>query len=518
MLSLSYHCTRNLNLNDQQQIESMENINELEWEDFTIVNSNDDIDTNIGKLEALYEIGRNGDHYRAVHFETSFLYTTILILFITIVTLWSRERAAQARERARDALLNGTFFCTIDEVWKFYFKSFALHKSFVRNRNYRVKYDKRYENTVKQANEKRNNPADDSARSTASDGGNYDIFRQKQSGAHSAHLMPHSRDCSERWFPIVPLVLHTEWDLSSLKQGRGNKCTVKWEFMQKCIHGSKSQKYKVPNVGIKHFPTNRIRLLCQADFLDRSPCVIIVPILTVEQVRKWDGDAYKAIVLAGDWNGYDRSAQKRFDIKATEVYVGINASGGMTECGNFKDFLAEKSDLEKARYLLEQMILCVCKTFNNSPFAKTKPSKLDKQKFDLWKRAIDQISEGEAPVPISNGWNVNMKIRKVSFSNSSEDINPAPDPALLLAKAASNWLKRNQIEILPGCDDDGSTTSDESSYFDDSADSVTSFNEDANIQGLSSFLATEEKPCVEEVNIDVNRDNVDEPLSDNESL
>jgi hypothetical protein len=88
----------------------------------------------------------------------------------------------------------------------------------------------------------------------------------------------------------------------------------------------------------------------------------------------------------------------------------------------------------------------------------------------------------------------------------------------MLAKAASTWLKRNNIQILPGCDYDGSTNSDESSYFDDSADSVTSLNEDTNIQRLSHIFAIEEKPCIEEVIIDVNRDTVDEPLSDDEYL
>ena len=43
-------------------------------------------------------------------------------------------------------------------------------------------------------------------------------------------------------------------------------------------------------------------------------------------------------------------------------------------------------------------------------------------------------------------------VRKIAFSTSHDVNNPAPDPVLLLGKAASNWMKCQVLFLLPGCD------------------------------------------------------------------
>ena len=58
-----------------------------------------------------------------------------------------------------------------------------------------------------------------------------------------------------------------------------------------------------------------------------------------------------------------------------------------------------------------------------------------------------------------------INVRKISFtdrhdtnpdrrSNEDEKKNPAPDPALLLGKSTTNWLKLHELTILLGCDYD----------------------------------------------------------------
>ena len=59
-----------------------------------------------------------------------------------------------------------------------------------------------------------------------------------------------------------------------------------------------SNKKKAALVGIKHFPSNRIRLAGQALYLDQYHCVLIVPILDANGVKEWNGKGYDAIVLA----------------------------------------------------------------------------------------------------------------------------------------------------------------------------------------------------------------------------
>ena len=106
-----------------------------------------------------------------------------------------------------------------------------------------------------------------------------DIFGCQSYNASSAHLLPHSPICASHWFPIVRFVLFTGEQNDALGTDR------KWDFLQKCIHGTKPKNKiveEIDYVGIKHFPTNRIRLQGQANVFDKYPCVIIVP-----TVRAW---------------------------------------------------------------------------------------------------------------------------------------------------------------------------------------------------------------------------------------
>ena len=95
--------------------------------------------------------------------------------------------------------------------------------------------------------------------------------------------------------------------------------------------------------------------------------------------------------------------------------------------------------------------------------------------------------------------------------------NPAPDPVLLLARAASNYLKRHGNGILPVCVDD----EDDSENSDDSANYVISFHEEAKIRGWPQHVSKSDddsKLCIAEVGINVeDRDYVDtESLSEDE--
>ena len=222
--------------------------------------------------------------------------------------------------------------------------------------------------------------------------------------------------------------------------------------------------------------------------------------MTVEQVRLWNGGEYNAIVLAGDW--------KDADIEAAEVYCSINANRNV-DANSF----ADENECTMACELLQQMILSVCKTFKGNAHLHgnlKQCEKMDndgkyKKKYEEWNTVLEKISD-KAPVPISNFRN-GMKIRKISFSECTNMTNPAPDPLLLLAKAASNWLKRCQMDLLPGCGEDDSNSS----------DVVISIREEFKIRGWSHLLAAEKRPRIDLVDVDWNKDTVDEPLSDDES-
>jgi hypothetical protein len=81
----------------------------------------------------------------------------------------------------------------------------------------------------------------------------------------------------------------------------------------------------------------------------------------VEQVRTWSGQAYDAIVLAGDGDG----------IVAAEVYQGNGAKYGMIDKTTYEfnhALLANTREIEIARVQLEKGSLCVSKSFAENEY------------------------------------------------------------------------------------------------------------------------------------------------------
>jgi hypothetical protein len=204
---------------------------------------------------------------------------------------------------------------------------------------------------------------------------------------------------------------------------------------------------------------------------------VILPIMTVEQVRDWKGTRYDAIVLAGDWTDKNNSF-----IEAAEIYKVIRATDGMLNgAGEIRlHLLANEAEREMARATLEEMILSVTRSFlektNDLDETLAYLEKVDTvnrrtitENCDGIEQALAKLQQsGQVLVPrnptptdpSSTSTITDLKVRKISFSAATDiNNNPAPDPILLLAKAVSNMLKRQELKLLPDCGD-GSTCSD----------------------------------------------------------
>jgi hypothetical protein len=240
---------------------------------------------------------------------------------------------------------------------------------------------------------------------------------------------------------------------------------------------------RLDRVGIKHFRTNRIRLENQANYLDTDPCVVIVPILSDDEVANWNGAGYSAIVLAG---AGVQPTSGRNKIKASYVYKMIGASEG----GQYGDYLATSNDVNVATELLQLAVLSIaksCRTMYKNGEENLKMEVAEKKSTQTAYNDITKRNNPSIPVPvlINRRGPPLMKIRKVTFSALTRlETSPchfAPNPALLLAKAASNWLKRQKVELLPGCDlNGGNVLDDEIDCFD-----TISYRREATIIGCA---------------------------------
>jgi hypothetical protein len=104
-----------------------------------------------------------------------------------------------------------------------------------------------------------------------------------------------------------------------------------------------SRPARMNHVGIKHFATNRIIMRQHKSFYEKEPCLLIIPIMTNEEVTNWDGRGYSAIVLA----------QNTEHPCAAQGYRDIGATGTDLSKSDFVTSI----ELEIARELLERTIL-----------------------------------------------------------------------------------------------------------------------------------------------------------------
>ena len=253
--------------------------------------------------------------------------------------------------------------------------------------------------------------------------------------------------------PAGPSLTKTWWFVASWLYGGMQAVTQEnftYEFCMKILNGcglienNHMTDKRRHGSGVKHWVTNKARILGQAKIYDSYPCLLIVPILTPQQAVNWDGEGYNAIVVIDD-DHPDRSLRD------------VAYSSGLSQDPIENDhLLANNEDVETARYLLEQYLRG---SVNAKMIAR------DSQYFQFPDgypgQAYNSATEITVPVTL-RVLPASMKVRKVTFKGINEAVDNdngghrAPNPILLTAKAACVFSKRHGVEAMaagPGPDD-----------------------------------------------------------------
>ena len=250
------------------------------------------------------------------------------------------------------------------------------------------------------------------------------IQRKTQVYGDIAHLVPASPLHASLYYNVAKWVFGLGKDTSE-------------EVVQKTIHGSKTkgQNDRFRGVGLKHFASNKLRLSSQARFFDTDANVLIIPIFeNFQEVREWNGSAYNAVFMIAADN------KKGQSIKA--VADGVR----FTEKGES----ATKDDIEFARISLALTIKAL-----HASLCETEPCCLAPSHKKLLKEYRDNFAnlDGEKllQLPKERNLNEHRPVRKIKFvENGQINGHPAPDPMLLLVKAAINWSKFHNQQLLAG--------------------------------------------------------------------
>jgi hypothetical protein len=200
------------------------------------------------------------------------------------------EQRVQAAE-LRISLMDGTYFTPISEVWGVTTATYDDKRLLEKLR--RTRLPDRYEcysSTRDHATARIGSVADRTESSPSSE--DYDprlptdMFGDDGVGGEIAHLVPVDVGRASVYFGVAQCALA----LTDLPSGTRKRMKV----LQKSIHGivSACSGCRIENSGMKHFPTNKIRLAHERVYFSERPCVVIVPIMSLQAMIDWNGQGY----------------------------------------------------------------------------------------------------------------------------------------------------------------------------------------------------------------------------------
>ena len=219
---------------------------------------------------------------------------------------------------------------------------------------------------------------------------------------------------------------------------------LSWETIQKAIHGAVPAGGgggRVDHTGIKHSVTNMIRLPGQFDYFDRLPCVLIVPTLTLHEVKNWNGGGYQAMVMVGppSRDAVD-SAGRTVNLQSICAAIGMLNEGDIALPGH----------IHTAQTLLSQFVLGLAYSlFRRYERYSHHTDENEQGEFNLLRINFSN-PRGGVVVPERNRAGQPWRVRLVTFRGVTEarDLHVAPDPYLLTVKAAVNWSRRHDQKLL----------------------------------------------------------------------
>jgi hypothetical protein len=264
--------------------------------------------------------------------------------------------------------------------------------------------------------------------SFASQGSNTSYYEKKQSDilgggpGQVAHLLPHAPACAAYYGRTVADALGLDFNLLLPNQIQG------------LIHGTTSTKSKVFKkretfTGLKHNYCNKCQLSSQKQMYDAPPYILIVPIMTLDAVKEWQGEPYKVIVLMNDTERYGKLLQ-------------------------YLDHSENCEEVDEALLLLKNFTFGMAQNNTLAELEKVKVPGADRALREAVKKKLTVLKAGRNEI-VEKGVPFLERIK----GTGTEDVKVAvcqvgkdgPDPFLLATKAAVNLFNQEKRILLPGC-------------------------------------------------------------------
>jgi hypothetical protein len=272
-----------------------------------------------------------------------------------------------------------------------------------------------------------------------------DIFGNEADRQQIAHLLPAGKDYHNEWINVAAAVVGLKNSSSVVEKMKATR------GVQRAPMPTSDRKSRVDekqprksDTGVVHFVSNKIRLEGQGRILDGDePQGLLVPVMAMEDAKKWRGEKYEAIFLLGQPAGkfeVDTSKISKFykEVRLDETILAENDL--------VKD--ATSVEIERARVLLEHAFLAL-----RAMIANMKDDEIESLGLtgnDGIKQARIEAQENSCKLPASvEPINDRKPVCLLTFGGSKDgNMHPAPDPLLLVFKAANIWGKMTNQRLL----------------------------------------------------------------------
>lgn len=234
-------------------------------------------------------------------------------------------------------------------------------------------------------------------------------------------------------------------------------------FDERSLTSSRAREILQKFTGAVHFVSNKIRMMGQEFLFDgRKPRMMVIPCMSLKNATEWRGEGYKAVVLPGLPHGLSYVPDEYKDLKYETLPFKAFKEAGMDDDSFIERFLgspqiapAEANQcLSEARSGLEDAVLGLCEYVKGMP--KRDLDCLQKTSRDaLEARSEKFIGMSSFPIPKQRSIAPEKPILIIEFGSQEErGKHPAPDPELLLARAATVWGNMNDLQLLAAGEDD----------------------------------------------------------------
>lgn len=197
-----------------------------------------------------------------------------------------------------DDRIKGRFYSSTSEIWNSVPETFGLSDwERLRRTSAQVAAIPEYEPVIA-GMAVDDDPALGSSRSESISCNLPDALGEESKIAQVARFVPQNKTCAVAFGPVAEMVLGRNLT------GDNDRTTKRHRLVVGVLETRGTKRQKRANTGLKHSKLNKLRIKGQKEYMDNRPCLMIVPILSLDQTKSWKtGDAYSALLIADGYDG-----------------------------------------------------------------------------------------------------------------------------------------------------------------------------------------------------------------------